>query len=194
MDENGYSRLLKLRFATYVGDQEKDPILIDLSLDCSPTLPPEQIEPLNRISLEGIVTCEYLLYSLPDQLADKLCAVMELQANGFPSSRMKDLVDIVFYATSEKVDLKQLSVAIKAECQKRNMEEPTAFSAPDEWRVRFPTFAARTKIRDEFRDFDAASNLATRFFSPALEDRIEYMCWNPDKLEWIASDGKSALH
>lgn len=25
MDENGYSRLLKLRFATYVGEQEKDP-------------------------------------------------------------------------------------------------------------------------------------------------------------------------
>lgn len=54
MDENGYSRLLKLRFAAYVGEQEKDPIPIDLSLDCTPTLPPERMKPLNRIELDGL--------------------------------------------------------------------------------------------------------------------------------------------
>ncbi len=37
MDENGYSRLLKLRFSTFVGSEEKDPVLIDPSLDCAPT-------------------------------------------------------------------------------------------------------------------------------------------------------------
>lgn len=31
-DDNGYSRLLKLRYATYIGDEEKDPVLVDLSL------------------------------------------------------------------------------------------------------------------------------------------------------------------
>ena len=43
LDENGYSRLLKLRYASYVGDEEKDPILIDLSLDCTTTQPAERI-------------------------------------------------------------------------------------------------------------------------------------------------------
>ena len=41
LDENGYSRLIKLRFQTYLGHEEKDPILIDLSLDCSITQPAE---------------------------------------------------------------------------------------------------------------------------------------------------------
>ena len=40
-DENGYSRLLRLRFAAFIGPEEKDPVLIDLSLDCSTTQPPE---------------------------------------------------------------------------------------------------------------------------------------------------------
>lgn len=101
LDENGYSRLLKLRYATFMGHEEKDPILIDLSLDCGTTLPPERIEPASRVYVEGLETCKYLVYPLPDQLADKLCAIMERQPGGWHSSRMKDLVDIVFYATNE---------------------------------------------------------------------------------------------
>ena len=45
-----------------------------------------------------------MAYPLVDQLADKLCAVMELQPGGWQSSRMKDLVDIVTYATNESFD------------------------------------------------------------------------------------------
>lgn len=101
MDENGYSRLLKLRFATFVGRDEKDPVLIDLSLDCNTTLPPERIVPANRLNVDGLENCDYLAYPLPDQLADKMCAIMELQPGGYPSSRMKDLVDVVTYATHE---------------------------------------------------------------------------------------------
>ncbi len=71
MDENGYSRLLRLRFATFVGVEEKDPVLIDLSLDCTTTLPPERVTPANRIKIVGIDECDYLMYPLADQLADK---------------------------------------------------------------------------------------------------------------------------
>lgn len=41
LDENGCSRLLKLRYAMCIGEEEKDPVLIDLSLDCetTPVLP-----------------------------------------------------------------------------------------------------------------------------------------------------------
>lgn len=39
LDDNGYSRLLKLRFQTFLGHEEKDPILIDLSMDCDITQP-----------------------------------------------------------------------------------------------------------------------------------------------------------
>ncbi len=124
LDENGYSRLLKLRYASYVGDEEKDPILIDLSLDCTTTQPAERIAPANRIEIEGVEVCDYLACPLVDQLADKLCAIMELQPGGWPSSRMKDLVDIVTYATNESFDLLQLRQAVRCECAKRGMAVP----------------------------------------------------------------------
>lgn len=57
LDENGYSRLLKLRFQTFLGHEEKDPILVDLSLDCSITQPAERISPANRVCVEGLESC-----------------------------------------------------------------------------------------------------------------------------------------
>ena len=186
LDDNGYSRLLRLRYATLMGHEEKDPILIDLSLDCSPTLPPDRIEPANRFFIEGIETHEYLVYPLPDQLADKLCAIMELQPGGWPSSRMKDLLDVVAYATNESFSLKQLSHAIECECAKRGMHVPKRFSAPTSWKTKFATFAKRNNIIPEYTSFAAASDLASAFFNPALSGiEIEgEALWNPIERRW----------
>lgn len=58
-----------------------------LSLDRTITQPAERIAPANRIEIEGVFVCDYLTYPLADQLADKLCAVMEIQPSGWQSSR-----------------------------------------------------------------------------------------------------------
>lgn len=42
------------------------------------------MKPLNRIELDGLPCCEYLIYALPDQLADKLCAIMERHPGAGP--------------------------------------------------------------------------------------------------------------
>lgn len=143
LDENGYSRLLKLRFKTFMGHEEKDPILIDLSLDCSITKPAERITPANRVHVDGLESCDYLVYPLPDQLADKLCAIMETQPGGWQSSRMKDLVDVVYYATNEAFSLDELSLSIRCECARRGMELPARFEAPGSWSQKFAAFAKK---------------------------------------------------
>ena len=186
LDENGYSRLLKLRFATYVGSEEKDPILIDLSLDCSPTLPPERITPVNRTSLPGIEACDYLAYSLTDQLADKFCAIMERQPGDRPSSRMKDLVDVVICALNKDVYLGQLSTAMGCECVKRKMETPEQFEAPSEWKESFAIFAKKCNVPTEYCTFADASKLASRFFNPALSRTSldASQKWDHTSLRW----------
>ena len=181
LDENGYSRLLKLRYASYVGDEEKDPILIDLSLDCTTTQPAERITPANRVEIEGVAVFDYLAYPL----ADQLCAVMELQPGGWPSSRMKDLVDIVAYATNEAFDLGQLAHAIRSECAKRPMAAPKRFEAPGSWRPRFPEFARRSGLPAKYADFDGATELASAFFDPALAETVSAdAAWDPSRTEW----------
>ena len=71
MDENGYSRLLKLRFSTFVGSEEKDPVLIDLSLDCAPTGEPtvwDASSQTGRRALPGFVLPRYICLSLLHRL------------------------------------------------------------------------------------------------------------------------------
>lgn len=187
LDENGYSRLLKLRYAAYIGDEEKDPILIDLSLDCTTTLPPERISPANRIMLDGIETHDYLAYPLPDQLADKLCAIMEVQPGGWPSSRMKDLVDVVTYATHEHFQLDPLAHAIRCECAKRGMPLPRVFKAPEIWRPRFHVFAKQNGVPEEYSSFESASQLASSFYNPALKEISTHdLYWDYRSRQWMA--------
>lgn len=183
MDENGYSRLLKLRFATYVGNEEKDPVLIDLSLDCATTLAPNLLAPANRISIAGLKEYDYLVYPLVDQLADKLCAIMELQPGGYPSSRMKDLVDVAIYATHEVFRQNELSHAIRSECAKRGMDIPDHFAAPASWNDRFAAFA-KGKLPVDYADFDSASRVAARFFDPALASSDGQLTWDPVMIAW----------
>ncbi len=186
LDENGYSRLLKLRFKTYLGHEEKDPILIDLSLDCSITLPAEFVSPANRIGVEGLDSCDYLVYPLPDQLADKLCAIMEKQPGGWPSSRMKDLVDVVHYAANVSLQLDDLARSIRCECSKRGMAVPERFEAPRTWAKGFAAFAKKSGVPKEHASFGAASSLASAFFDPALDSSAESgAVWDFESLNWL---------
>ena len=186
LDDNGYSRLLKLRFQTFLGHEEKDPILIDLSMDCDITQPADRIAPANRVRVEGLESCDYLVYPLPDQLADKLCAIMETQPGGWPSSRMKDLVDVVYYATNVTLALKDLARAIECECRKRGMGVPSRFEAPAAWAGSFAAFAKKSGLPGEHASFAAATSLASAFFDPALGGTLarENAFWDSDSLCW----------
>lgn len=184
LDENGYSRLLRLRYATYIGDEEKDPVLVDLSLDCEVTLPPERLVPANRIDLPGVGVCEYCVYAVEDQLADKLCAIMERQPGGWSSSRMKDLVDVVAYVLGQSVDAAGLARAIRNECRRRAMDVPEKFAAPEEWCSRYASFAKKAGSPDAYRSFDDAIGLAARFFDPVLAGGASAARWDFKELAW----------
>lgn len=180
MDENGYSRLLKLRFATFVGAEEKDPVLIDLSLGCVPTGEPTVADPVGRVPLEGVETAPYILYPVCDQLADKFCATMEVQPGGYPSSRMKDLVDIVLVARSQAVAWVELAAAVAAECARRRMPLPVRFEAPAFWRSGFGRFARRQGVDITFEE---ACSIASALFDPVLASDWRD-AWNPVVLRW----------
>lgn len=183
-DDNGYSRLLKLRYATYIGDEEKDPVLVDLSLDCEVTLPPEKLTPANRLDVPGLEVQDYLVYSIEDQLADKLCAIVETHPRGWRSSRMKDLTDVVAYALTQSPSSDGLSAAIANECARRSMGVPQEFEAPGEWSTGYWSFALKTKTPEEYQSFDRSCSLASELFDPILKGQIDNMKWNPDALAW----------
>ena len=184
MDDNGYSRLLRLRYATYIGEEEKDPVLVDLSLDCELTLPPDRIAPANRLDVSDAAVRDYCVYSIADQLADKMCAIMERQRSGWASSRMKDLSDVVTYALSQRFALADLAKAVASECKRREMDIPRTFAAPEEWHARYAAFARKAGSPAAYQSFESASFLASKVFDPALGGIDGNLEWDPKALEW----------
>ena len=183
-DDNGHSRLLELRYATYIGDEEKDPVLVDPSLDCEVTLPPEKLTLANRLDVPGLDVRDYLVYSVEDQLADKLCAIMEIHPGGWRSSRMKDLTDVVAYALTQSPSSNGLSAAIVNECARQSMSVPQEFEAPVEWKVSYQSFALKAKTPEGYQSFDQSCSFATELFDPLLKERISNKKRNPESLAW----------
>lgn len=162
----------------------KRPMLVDLSLDCEVTLPPEKLTPLNRLNVLGVAVRDYCVYSVEDQLADKLCAIMERQPDGWASSRMKDLADVVSYALSQSPSSDDLMRAISGECLRRSMDVPKRFEAPSEWRVGYASFSKKVNVSNVYQSFDRASLLASKLFDPVLGGLDGRMRWDFEQLSW----------
>lgn len=100
---------------------------------------------------------------------------------------MKDLVDIVMYATNESCDLMKLRHAVRSECAKRGMAVPERFAAPDSWRGRFAAYAQKNGLTGECAGFEEASLLASRLYDPALSGVFpDDAAWDPIKAEWVS--------
>lgn len=75
------------------------------------TAAPEHSAPIIDLGIPGLVRPPYLIYPLADSLADKVMGIIERQA-GHPSTRFRDLVDIVLIARSQAIDSRQLTAAL----------------------------------------------------------------------------------
>ena len=61
------------------------------------------LAPADRIEVEGVPVFDYRVYPVANSIADKLCGIIETH-DGRPSSRVKNLVDLLIYATNEDLD------------------------------------------------------------------------------------------
>ena len=107
--EDEYRSGLSVKFTPRIGVKRMQQISIDLVVDKVPLEEVEVIEPVDRIQIEGLLTCNYLLYPVENALADKFCALIETH-DGRVSTRVKDLVDIAVYAV--RVQLMAISFKI----------------------------------------------------------------------------------
>ncbi len=111
---------------------------------------------------------------------------MEKQPGGYPSSRMKDLVDVVTYITNRPFDLRQVKGAVRSECAKREMDVPKKFEAPSFWRKQFARFAKKCNAPREYESFEESFALAACFFDAVLSDSDDKdALWSDGELRWI---------
>lgn len=161
---------------------------VDIVVGHAPVGEIETIEPTNRVHLpKSVPSAPYRLYPIADQVADKVCATMSTYA-GKPSSRVKDLVDLVVIARTQRIDIEQLQAAITAKRDLSGLDPFQEFTSPEAWARTYRALAASTPAAGGITDVDEARDLVSAMVNPALADTAAApSTWVPDQ-GWISPD------
>jgi hypothetical protein len=143
---------------------------VDVVVGHDPVGEVEVVDPANRLALpRPLPSHPYRLYPIVDQVADKVCATMASNyPGGKPSSRAKDLVDLVVIARTQRLDLDQLRAAIATKRAVSRLAPFEAFKVPADWGRRYRELAANTQAADNLVDVAEAAAFVGRLVDPAL--------------------------
>ncbi|MDR0944710.1 MAG: nucleotidyl transferase AbiEii/AbiGii toxin family protein [Bifidobacteriaceae bacterium] len=180
-DTQPYADGYRVIFDTYLGVKELDPIKVDLSIHVGATDNIVTNDPANRLDLPKLATYPYRLYPLSSQIADKVCATIIEYPGGRPSSREKDLVDLVIIAVTQNVRADTASEAVQRECRKRQVTCPKRFTIPPTWGARYTRMAKGTPAGPY--PVDTAKELMARFVDPLLDGTAAGI-WDPSTRQW----------
>lgn len=143
-------------------------IPIDLVVGPPPVGRVETLDPANRLHLPRPLTAsQYRLFPISDQVAEKVCATM-MSYNGQPSSRVKDLVDLVTLARTQRINLRELQLAIETKRRLSKIPPFNTFTIPDGWNRPYRALAANTPSAGGIVDNTQAQALARALIDPAL--------------------------
>ena len=180
--EDEYRSGMNVRFQVRLGNKRLQDISIDLVVDVIPQEDFDIVTPADRIAVRDLSTCPYRVYTVESSLADKFCGIVE-RHRGRPSSRQKDLIDVVVYARSCAIDGAKLSRRLKLECSARRMPLPNHFEIPAEWfgvgEVGFRKLCRQVPLASDIGGISDAAALAATLFDLALDGSAEGKAWNP---------------
>jgi hypothetical protein len=172
---------------------------VDLIGNVAMTGTPDLAAPILAASMPGLRTPPYRLYPIADHVADKVCAIIELHsgADGImrASTRIKDLVDLVTVAATQRVDAAALSVALQSETARRSIPLATGFDVPDHasWGPGYVKLAGSVRALVESDAggangslviFSVGLSLARAFVDPVLSQGRWSGWWDPETLSW----------
>jgi hypothetical protein len=165
-------------------DIEVETITVDVVVGPAPVGQVEVVEPANRLHLRRpLISHLYRLYPVVDQIADKVCATVDTYPGGRPSSRVKDLVDLVVLAHTQSVELAGLRAAIEAKRLLSGLAPFDHIGIPEEWRRTYPGTAKGVPTAETY-SAETAGQLVARLIDPALAGDADNATWDPQNLAW----------
>lgn len=182
-DQQTYTEGYSVDFDVYIGADRKEPLHVDLVVGVIVTDEVTIAAPANRLDLPRLPSNDYRLYPVVDQVADKVCATMA-EYSGRPSSREKDLVDLVVLAKTQIVNADALRRAIRAEARVRSLTQFTELTIPSTWGRAYANEAKVVPYCAEYRTVDLASELMQAFIDPVLRGETSGLVWSPESLTW----------
>ncbi|MCL1599644.1 MAG: hypothetical protein M3094_10705 [Actinomycetia bacterium] len=121
-------------------------------------------------------------YSTPEALD---AAMIDTYGDGAPSSRYRDLVDLVLITTTQSVTAHDLRKALFSEYAYRNLETPTTVMLPSQdWIAGYAGEAESVSTLD-IVDATAAVNVVGKLLDPVLDGTAKGS-WDPLELRWTS--------
>lgn len=172
----------------YAGLKQAGSFHIDLVTGSLMTAEPDERVVTTVVAVPGVVPPTVRLYPVVDHVADKICATEATYPGGKPSSRVRDLVDLVVIARTETMSLRALRAAIASERHHRDLPNRETFSVPANWADQYPGVSGSTRHCAGL-DFAAAEALVAAFLAPALVPVSgEDQTWSPTSAAWVPGD------
>jgi len=183
-DLTGGTSGIRCRVVAYLGEKEFASFSIDVVTTTVMTREPDILEPLLPIDLDGLTTVPYRTYPIVDHITDKLAAMVSVYANGAPSSRYRDLVDLVLMATTQTVFAEELATALNSEFTSRGLDMPTRVELPsDDW-INGYAAEAQNAPGCKILDVEDALPIVRALLEPVLTGRATGS-WDPHRLTWL---------
>ncbi|HEY0186596.1 MAG TPA: nucleotidyl transferase AbiEii/AbiGii toxin family protein [Cellulomonas sp.] len=169
----------------YCGAVRRDVFGVDLVTGALMTSTPEALAD-TVLDVRGIEAPTMRLYPVVDHIADKLCATQAMYGTDGerPSSRVRDLVDLVVLARSQDVDGSALITAVHSEWTHRSLPGAPVFAPPAGWARRYPPEARKTPAVADLTVFADAVALVGGFLAPVLDGRAAGLRWVATELSW----------
>ena len=146
---------------------------------------PEDVPPLARGAIPEVAQHGYKAYPLVDHVADKVAATYERYGQArMPSTRYRDLVDLISIVTGTSVRAEPQRMALTSEFARRQLPLPQSFDVPDRtlWEAGYNAEARRSSLTAG-RTLDEALPLLRRFIDPLLTGSASGR-WDQDLRQW----------
>lgn len=178
-----YTEGYRVSFTIFVGASERGSLNVDLAAGAGLTVDVTTAAPVSALNLPRLVSNPYRLYPVVDQIADKVCATLA-DYSGRPSTREKDLVDLVVFATTHDIDGDALILALSTEIKRRRLPHPERFAVPTSWGQGYARLARRVSACAEHRIIAAALVTVSRLIDPGLTGKSAGRTWSHQALRW----------
>lgn len=146
---------------------------------------PDDVPPLARVAMPNVEQHGYKAYPLVDHIADKVCATLERHGpTEAPSTRYRDLVDLVAIIRCASVSAHAQGTALRSEADRRGLRLPDRFDVPDRvlWESGYEHEAANWPL-PTVRSVVEALAIVRPFLDPILQGRTDGV-WDPERGVW----------
>lgn len=183
----GGARGTRVPVAAYVGTTPWAQFHVDVvGSEVGMTGAPEDVRALMPVAIPDVEPRGYLAYPLVDHVADKVAATFDRYGDSeAPSTRYKDLVDLVAIVTRASIAAEAQMAALASEAKRRPAVFPRRFEVParDLWERGYAAEADRSLL-PRARTLDEALAVVRPFLDPLL-DGTAAGTWDPRLGRWV---------